>query len=182
MPSAVASRYAKALADAVLSPGGRTDPKRALMDLRAFEQLVAASPELRNVLLSPAVSVSRKRAVVGRFASEIPLSTVIRNFLFVAVDRRRADILGEIAEAFEAALDERMGVVRAEVRSAAPLNEGQRTALEQELSRISRKRVRCDFSIDPELIGGVVARIGSTVYDGSVRTQLETLRERLAAR
>jgi len=182
MRSAVAGRYAKALADAVLAPGAKTDPRQALAELRSFEQIVGSSAELKNVLLSPAVSIGRKRAVVGRLASSVPLSPLMRNFLFVVIDRRRPDILNEIAEAFEAALDERMGLVRADVRSAAPLNESQRTALQQELSRVANKQVRCDFSVDPSLIGGVVARIGSTVYDGSVRTQLETLRERLVSR
>ncbi len=182
MAGAVASRYAKALADAVLAPSSRTDSRQALSELHTFEQMVKSSPELRTVLMSPAVPISRKRAVVGRFATSVPLSPLVRNFLFVVIDRRRSDLLGEMAQAFEAALDERMGVVRAEVQSAAPLNESQRAVLQQELSRLANKEVRCDFDIDPSLIGGVVARIGSTVYDGSVRTQLETLRERLVAR
>lgn len=182
MPSAVAGRYANALADAVLAAGSDTDARQALAELHTFGQMVTSSRELRTVLLSPAVSISRKRAVVGRFAPGIPLSPLVRNFLYIVIDRRRADLLAEMAQAFEAALDERTGVVRADVRSAAPLNERQRAVLQEELSRVAKKQVRCDFSIDPALIGGVVARIGSTVYDGSVRTQLATLRERLIAR
>jgi F-type H+-transporting ATPase subunit delta len=182
MRSALASRYAKALADAVLSPGSGADPRQSLAELRAFEQMVEASPELRNVLLSPAVPTVRKRAVVARFVPLVPLSPLIRNFLFVMIDRRRADLLGEMSAAFEAALDERTGWVRAEVQSAGPLTEAQRASLQDELSRVASKQVRCDFSVDPALIGGVVARIGSTVYDGSVRTQLESLRERLVAK
>ena len=182
MPTAVAGRYAKALADAVLAPGSGAEATQTLAELKAFEQMVQSSQELRNVLLSPAVSNSRKRAVVARFAATLRVSTLIRNFVFVVVDRRRADLLGEMAAAFEAAIDERMGVVRAEVQSAAPLNDKQRGALERELSRLAKKQVRCEFSIDPALIGGVLARIGSTVYDGSVRSQLESLRERLVAR
>ena len=182
MPSAISSRYAKALADAVLAPGSRTDPREALTQLRAFEQLVHSSPEFRNVLLSPAVPTVRKRAVIARFVPIVPLSTLVRNFLYVVVDRRRGDLLGEMSTAFESALDERMGVVRAEVHSAVPLDEGQQAALGQELSKVANKQVRCEFFVDPSLIGGVVARMGSTVYDGSVRTQLETLRERLTAR
>jgi F-type H+-transporting ATPase subunit delta len=182
MRSAISARYAKALADAALAPGNRTDPRQALTELRAFEQMVHASPELRNVLLSPAVPTVRKRAVIARFASTVPLSPMVRNFLFVVIDRRRGDLLGEMAAAFEAALDERMGVVRVEVRSAVPLDKGQQAALGQELSKVANKQVRCEFFVDPSLIGGIVARMGSTVYDGSVRTQLETLRDRLTAR
>ncbi len=182
MPSAISSRYAKALADAVLASGSGTDPRQALTELRAFEHLVDSSPELRNVLLSPAVPTVRKRAVVARLAPTVPLSPLVRNFLFVVIDRRRAGLLGEMAAALEAALDERLGVVRAEVRSPVPLDPGQQAALGQELSKVANKQVRCEFFVDPSLIGGVVARMGSTVYDGSVRTQLETLRERLTAR
>jgi F-type H+-transporting ATPase subunit delta len=182
MRSAVATRYARALVDAIFGAQVRMDPRGALAELRTFEAMVKASPELRNVLLSPAVSIARKRAVVARFAPLLPLSPLVRNFLSVVVDRRRADILAEIADAFEIALDERMGLVRAEVRSAAPLTDRQRADLERELSHVAGKQVRCDFRVDPSLIGGVIARIGSTVYDGSVRTQLESLRERLVSR
>jgi F-type H+-transporting ATPase subunit delta len=182
MRSALSTRYANALADAVLAPASRTEPRRALTELQTFEAMVKSSPELRNVLLSPAVPTARKRAVVSRFAAAVPLSPLIRNFLFVLIDRRRGDLLGEMAAAFEAAVDDRMGIVRAEVRSAVPLSERQRSALGQELSKLANKQVRCDFFVDPALIGGVVARMGSTVYDGSVRTQLESLRERLTAK
>jgi F-type H+-transporting ATPase subunit delta len=182
MPQAVSIRYARALVDAVMSPSAALDPKQALNELRAFDGLVRESSELRNVLLSPAVSNSKKRKVVARFADSMPLSRLVRNFLFVLVDRRRTDLLDDMANAFETALDERLGIVRADVKSASPLNNRQQLDLQQELSRVSGKQVRCDFSIDPALIGGVVARIGSTIYDGSVRSQLETMRDRLVSR
>lgn len=182
MPQAVAIRYAHALVDAVVGSPGGADPKQTLAELQAFSGTVRDSAELRNVLLSPAVSNAKKRAVISRFADSMPLSRLVRNLLFIVVDRRRADILEEIADAFETALDERLGIVRAEVKSAAPLQDDQKAELQQELSRVSGKQVRCEFSIDPKLIGGVVARIGSTLYDGSVRSQLELMRERLVAR
>lgn len=181
MPQAISVRYARALVHAVVNPESGLDPKQALAELRTFSGMVRESSELRHVLLSPAVSLSKKRAVVRRFATAIPLSRLVQNLLFVAIDRRRTDILDDIADAFELALDERLGIVRAEVKSAAPLSGEQQSQIEQELSRVSGKQVRCDYEIDPELIGGVVARIGSTVYDGSVRTQLENMRERLVA-
>lgn len=181
MPQALAVRYARALADAVFNPKAGMDPKQALAELRTFSSMVRDSSELHNVLLSPAVSNKKKRAVVGRFAEALPLSRLVRNLIYVLIDRRRTDTLAEIGDAFEIALDERLGIVRADVKSAAPLSDRQQSELQQELSRVSGRQVRCDFSIDPALIGGVVARIGSTVYDGSVRSQLETLRERLVA-
>ena len=182
MPQAVSIRYARALVDAVVSPGAGLEPRQALTELRAVNGMIAGSADLRNVLYSPAVSNSKKRALMARLGDTIPLSRLVRNFLFVIIDRRRMQSLGDMADAFETALDERMGVVRAEVKSAAPLTERQQVDLQHELSRVAGKQVRCEFSIDPELIGGVVARIGSTVYDGSVRSQLETLRGRLVTR
>ena len=102
--------------------------------------------------------------------------------LFLPGDyRRRTGILTDISDAFELALDERMGIARAEVKSASRFDRGPAIELQQQLSRVSGKQVRCDFSIDPNLIGGVTARIGSTIYDGSVRTQLQNMHERLIA-
>jgi F-type H+-transporting ATPase subunit delta len=181
MQNALSTRYARALADSVMAPGTGLDPQQTLNELRSFGAMMKDSLELRQVLLSPAVSISKKRAVIARFADSVPFSRLVRNFIFLVIDRRRTGILHDIADAFELALDERMGIVRAEVKSASTLSEGQQAALQQQLSRVSGKQVRCDFSIDPELIGGVTARIGSTVYDGSVRTQLQHMRERLVA-
>lgn len=181
MPQAVASRYAHALVDAVTAPGAGLDPRQVAGELHAFESMVNGSPELRVILLSPAVSISRKQSVIGRLAAAVPVSKLVRNFLFVLVDRRRSDLLGEIAAAFENALDERLGFVRAQVASAGPLSDRQRADLQAALSEVAGKQVRCEFNSDPSLIGGVVARIGSTVYDGSVRTQLQSLRQRLVS-
>jgi F-type H+-transporting ATPase subunit delta len=181
MPGAVATRYAQALADAALAPGADLDGRRAAQELRSFEQIIQASPELKIVLLSPAVPTSRKRAVVARLADSIPLSRLVKNLLYVIVDRRRVDLLDDITDAFEVVLDERLGFVRAQVTSAMPLSEQQQTQLQEALSQVTGKNVRCEFGVDPNLIGGVVARIGSTVYDGSVRTQMELLRERLTS-
>jgi F-type H+-transporting ATPase subunit delta len=157
------------------------DGRRIAEDLRTFEGLVKESADLRTVLLSPAVSTSRKRAVIAKFTQTLSLSPLVRNFLWIMVDRRRTDLLGEIRAAYETALDERLGFVRAAVTSAAPLSERQQAATQEALSRVAAKNVRCDFKVDPELLGGIVARIGSTVYDGSVRTQLEEMRQRLVS-
>ena len=122
----------------------------------------------------------RKRAVVNRLARMLPLSSVVRRFLLVVVDHRRTHLLADILEAFETVMDERLGVVRADVSSAHELTSGQRDELLAGLARITGKQARARFSIRPDLIGGVVARIGSTVYDGSVRGQLQALKHRLA--
>lgn len=179
MASAAANRYARALVDLVVAPGSSLSPEAAVAQLRAAAQMIANSAELRTALLTPAIQNSRKRAVIAKLLEGAGASTLIRNFLFVIIDHRRIAAIDEIVDAFELLLDERMGFVRAEVSSAAPLDERRHAGLESELARLTGKRMRLRFSVDPSLIGGVTARIGSTVYDGSVRGQLETMRRRL---
>src|SRR5687768_3124583 len=179
--SAVATRYANALADVVTASKSAMDPKAALAELRTFESTLQGSPELHNALITPAVAGSRKKAVIGRIADALKLSQFIRNFLFVLVDHRRIALLSDIIQSFELVIDERLGFARAEISSARELTEPQRTALNAQLERLSGKRIRPQYAVDGELIGGVVARIGSTVYNGSVRGQLESLKHRLSA-
>jgi len=176
---AIVSRYASALADVVTGPSGM-DAAQAIRELRSFDAVLSESPELRNALASPAVSPARKRAVVGRIAEKLGMSRITRNFLLVLTDHRRAAALSEMIEAFEIGLDERLGFLRAELLSAQELDQKQQSQLSEELARLTGKKVRARFTVAPELIGGVVARIGSTVYDGSVRGQLQTISRRLA--
>jgi F-type H+-transporting ATPase subunit delta len=119
--------------------------------------------------------------VAGRIADQLQLSRIIRNFLFVLIDHRRIAEVPQILPAFELVLDQRLGFARAEVASAGELSEAQRTTLNGKLERLTGKRIRMRFSVDESLIGGVVARLGSTVYDGSLRSRLQSLERRLAA-
>jgi F-type H+-transporting ATPase subunit delta len=102
------------------------------------------------------------------------------NFVYVVIDHRRGHDFPSIVDGFEQLLDERLGLVAADVRSAKELTDSQRQAIEAQVSRLAGKKAKLKFSTDPSLIGGVVARVGSTVYDGSVRGQLERLRTKLA--
>jgi F-type H+-transporting ATPase subunit delta len=178
--SAVAARYANALADVVTSTTSKLSPQQAVAELRSFEAALRDSPELQNALITPAVPGSRKKAVVGRIADILKLSQVSRNFLFVLVDRRRIASLSNIIQDFEAVVDARLGYAQAEVSSPSELSEVQRRALNSQLERLTGKRIRMRFTVDQSLIGGAVARIGSTVYDGSVRGQLASLERRLS--
>jgi F-type H+-transporting ATPase subunit delta len=180
MLGALAMRYARALADVVTAPGSKIDARAASAELGAFERLLAESADLKTALESPAVPPPRKRAVAGRLAKDLALSDVIRRFLFVLIDRRRTALLHEIGEAFESVMDERLGIARAEVLSARPLSAPQQQEIVAGLARLTGKQTRAQFGVQDDLIGGVMARIGSTVYDGSVRGQLEALRQRLA--
>jgi F-type H+-transporting ATPase subunit delta len=180
MLSAVGTRYAKALIEVVMAPGSKLDPKKALAELRAIQELISGSEVLHNALLSPAVSPSRKRAVMGRLIEPLGVSRPVRNFTFVVIDHRRIHSLAAMVEAFDILIDERLGFVRGEVASASTLTDAQRASLDAELSRLTGKRTKLNYTIDQSLIGGVVARVGSLVYDGSVKGQLERLRVKLA--
>jgi F-type H+-transporting ATPase subunit delta len=179
MASALAYRYARALVDIVLQPGSSLKPEDAIAQLQAAAKMVADSAELRNALLTPAISHSRKRAVMGKLLEELGASQIVRNFVFVVIDHRRIGMLDEMREAFELALEERLGFARAEVVSVAALDAERSAQLESELSRLTGKRMRLRFAVDPELLGGATARIGSTLYDGSLRGQLQQMRREL---
>jgi F-type H+-transporting ATPase subunit delta len=178
--SGVVNRYANALADVVLSPDSGVQPQQVVEQLRAFDQAVQSSPDLRQVLASPAIPVARKRAVIKDIAEKLGFALVVRNFVLVMNDHRRAAGLPQVVEAFEALLDERLGFIRVEVRSAFELNQDQQGELSGQLGKLAGSQVRMRFAFDPELIGGVTARIGSRVYDGSVRGQLAEMRKRLS--
>ena len=179
MLSVVSTRYAGALVDVVTAPGSKSDSGAVLKELRSVEQVIAESPSLRVALLSPAVSPGRKRAVISRLLGPMGVSQTIRNFLFVVIDHRRVGKFSSIVEAFETLLDQRLGFVQARVSSAQPLTESQQAALEAQLTRLAGKKAKLKFSTDPDLVAGVVARVGSVVYDGSVRGQLDRLRTKL---
>lgn len=180
MSLAVAKQYAQALADLVFAPGSALSPEEVAGQLRAVEELARESAELRTILLSPAVAPARKRAVISRLTVSIGLAPLVRNFLFVVIDRRRTPLLAKIREAFEALVDERRGVVRAHVRTACELAEAQKRRLADVLAAMTGREVRCEYSRDEQLLGGAVLRLGSTVWDGSLRGRLEALRQRLA--
>ena len=112
------------------------------------------------------------RRVVEALVGRMGASQTLRNFLFVVLDRRRMTLLPEIQLAFDAQLDERQGITRAEVTSAHELDDAEKAASAQRLGQISGRRVEAQYRPDPALIAGAVVRIGSTIYNGSVRTQL----------
>lgn len=179
--AAVVTRYATALADAVCSPRAGIEPGEALRQVLTFEQLYKASKDLRTVLASPSVSMTRKRAIITRLAEELGLHRLIRSFLLVLVDHRRAAAIAEIVEQFDQLLDTRHGFVRVSVTAAHELSAERQSAIDRQFAQLTGQRPRLSVAVDPALIGGMVARVGSRVYDGSVRAQLAMLKRRLEA-
>ncbi len=181
MSIAVANQYAKALMEVVARPGARLTPEAALTQLETFAATLAAAPELKGVMLSPAVPREAKRRAMGRVSDLLGLDALIRNFLDVITARRRVSLFSLITAAFRAQIDERNGVVRAQVAAARPLDAAQQAEVAASLARVTGKKVLCDYTVDPSLVGGLSVKIGSTVYDGSVQGQLEGLRRRLSS-
>jgi len=182
MPNlAVANQYAKALLEAVAKPSSGIQPEQALGQLEQFAAVLKESHDLHTVLLSPAVPHPQKIKLLGRIGDMLGMHGYVKNFLFVVTRHRRLDLMPEIRARFQALLDESMGLARAEVAAAQPLTEDQKAALEAALARITGRQIRCGYKVDASLIGGAAVRVGSTVFDGSVRGQLEGLRRRLTS-
>lgn len=176
--SSAALRYASVLADVALERGN-AEAVRA--GLEGFAEAAAGSAELRNFLANPAVPRESKQAVIEKLVARLGAGVELRNFLFLLVDHRRTERVGEIRAAFEEELRTRLGVAEAQVFSARELSAGEKAELTGALERVTGKKIEARYGLDAGLIGGAVVRIGSTIYDGSVREQLGRLRARLEA-
>ena len=178
MNGVAAARYAEALADVALKHKNSEAVKR---DLGAFAEVYSSSGELRSFLENPAAGREAKHKAIGEIAARMELGPETRNFLFVLIDHGRMRALEEIQQAFGEELDARLGVARAEVTSARDLSAQEKKDLTAVLAEKTGKKIEARFAEDETLLGGVRVRIGSTVYDGSVRERLNRLREQLEA-
>jgi F-type H+-transporting ATPase subunit delta len=173
--SVASSRYAKALLD-VLYPARA---ESGLDQLKKFLSVLSEEEDARLVLENPTLSVDARKALLAKIGDALSLDPPIRNFLGLLIDRNRLDLLGEIVGVYETLLDERLGVVKARVTTAIELDARQREEVSARLHALTGKKVRMETFVDPTLIGGLVAQVGSTIYDGSVRQQLQTFRNSL---
>lgn len=173
----VARRYASALAD-VVTDGG--EAKEVQRELQQWNDLLRAHANLQEVFRNPTIALDQKRSVLSKLIERAQPRATTANFLKVLLQNQRLTELSEINRKFAEILDERAGMVAATVTTARPVPENVQQSLQQKLTAVTQKKVRLDFEQDPELIGGLVTRIGSTVYDGSVRSQLQQLKERMA--
>ena len=173
----VSKQYANAFADIAISQGA---PQTAVRQLADFGEAFAASAELRNFLESPAVDTQIKHRVIEKIVAQQGASRIIRNFLFETVDHHRAHMLPEIIAAVQEVVRQRQGLAEAEISSAVELSAAQKTELAKTLSRLTGKSIEPKYSLDPALLGGAVARVGDTIYDGSLRSRLTEMRARLS--
>jgi F-type H+-transporting ATPase subunit delta len=175
--SVAANRYAKALMD-VLYPVGAAET--GLAELQRFSALLKEQPDAVRALENPTIPAARRQALLKTIGETLGFSQHVRSFLDLLVDRNRLDIIQSILDAYQKMMDDRLGIVRAMVTSAQQLDSASQSQLAMRLESVTGKRVVMQVSVDPSLIGGVVAQVGSTVYDGSIRQQLKTFRNRLA--
>jgi F-type H+-transporting ATPase subunit delta len=176
--SAVAERYAAALADVALE---RKSGEAVRKDLAAFVETYLASADLRNALESPAVDGAVKNKVIAAIAAKMGLNDAVRNFISLIVDQRRTHLFHEILQVFSTELNKRLGIAEAEVTTARALSDAEKKELLSVLQRRTGKKIEARFAENEDLLGGAIVRVGSTVYDGSVREQLNRLREQLEA-
>lgn len=173
----IANRYGRALSDVVFSKG---EQKVVQDELRGFVEMFESCPELKDVFANPTVSIQQQKGLLESLLQRTKPGTTAANFLRVLVQNYRLALLPEIYQAFARQVDEKMNIITAEVVTAGTISEDQKNILSQQLRKVTGKEVRLNFATDPSIIGGVVTRIGSQIYDGSIRNQLDMLRSRLS--
>jgi F-type H+-transporting ATPase subunit delta len=177
--ASVANTYARAFADVVLS--AHLDSDRSIAEVRTIASLLNQSLDLRRVWENPAVPAEQKRGVLDVIVKRDGISKQVRNLVAVLIDHRRVHFLGPIIVQLEKELDARLGFAEADITSARPLVDAEKREFEAQVGKLTGKKVRARYGQDAALLGGAVVRLGSTIYDGSVKGQLERLKEAISS-
>ena len=177
--ASVASTYARAFADVVLS--AHLDASRAVGGLREIARLLSENAILKRVWENPAVPAEQKRGVLDAIVQREGIDKPVRNLVAVLIDHRRVPFLPRIIEQLDKELDSRLGFAEAQISSVRELADAEKQALEAQVAKTTGKKVRAQYALDSSLLGGAVVRVGSTIYDGSVKGQLEKIREAITS-
>ncbi|HZW79222.1 MAG TPA: ATP synthase F1 subunit delta [Candidatus Deferrimicrobiaceae bacterium] len=177
--ASVASTYARAFADVVFD--AHLDADRAIAELRAIASLLNESSDLRQVWENPAIPVEQKRRVLDVIVQRDGISKQVRNLVAVLIDHRRTHFLDAVIRQVEKELDARMGFAEAEITSVRELADMEKREFEQQVAKLTGKKIRAHYGRDASLLGGAVVRVGSTIYDGSVKGQLERMKEAISS-
>jgi F-type H+-transporting ATPase subunit delta len=177
--ASVANTYARAFADVVFDT--HLDADRSIADLRAIASLLAESTDLRRVWENPAIPAEQKRRVLDVIAQRDEMVTLVRNFVAVLIDHQRIHFLEPIMAQLEKELDARLGFAEAQITSARVLGDAEKREFEAQVGKLTGKKVRAHYGQDASLLGGAVVRVGSTIYDGSVKGQLERIKEAISS-
>ena len=176
--AAASGRYARAFAEVIFEQ--KMDPDTAVQELKGMTELIQSSAELRQVFENPSVPHDQKIRLLDSIVARTRRSKLLRNFVAVLIDHRQIRQIKEIAEQFRHELNRRMGIAEAAVVSARTMAAGEKKALESRIASLTGKTVRATYEQDPALLGGAIVRVGSTLYDGSVRGRLERLKHQIA--
>jgi F-type H+-transporting ATPase subunit delta len=177
--ASVASTYARAFADVVFS--AHLDANRAIAGLRDIAGLMHDSIDLRRIWENPAVPADQKRRLLDAIVMQEEIEKPVRNLVAVLIDHHRLHFLPRIIDQLEKELNDRMGFAEAQISSARELNDGEKRTLEGQIEKATGKKVRAQYGLDPSLLGGAIVRVGSTIYDGSVKGQLEKIKEAISS-
>jgi F-type H+-transporting ATPase subunit delta len=177
IPSSVFGRYARSLADVALE---KREDEAVRKDLDTYREIFRQVPALLEAFDSPAVPLDAKERVLAGLLARYPVTKTVRNFLRLLLDHRRIRYYAEIYDSYVKTVNERKGIVDARVTSAVPLGDKDLASLRASLATATGSTVTLSVNNDPALLAGLVVKIGSTVYDGSIRTQLDEMRRRLA--
>jgi F-type H+-transporting ATPase subunit delta len=177
--ASVASIYARAFADVVFDK--RLDATRAVGGLWRIATLYSQSAELRRVWENPAVPADQKRRLLDAITQREGIDKPVRNLIAVLIDHRRLPFMSSIVDQLEKELDARLGFAEAQISSARELGDGEKKSIEAQIAKTTGKKVRASYGLDASLLGGAVVRIGSTIYDGSVKGQLERIKEAISS-
>lgn len=175
--AAVSSRYARAFADVVMS--NKLDAAKTSLDLEQMSESIKGSADLRNIWESPSVPAQQKFKLLDAVAAQAGLAKQTRNFLAVLIDQGRIGLLDEITALFKTELSDRMGFAEAQVTSARELSAEERSNLEAQVAKATGKTIRAKYARDPQVLGGAVVKVGSTIYDGSVRGKLKKIKQQM---
>lgn len=172
----VARRYASALADVVVKSG---ETETVQTELKTWEEMMTSNNDLQEVFKNPSIAQINKEKVLNNLLEKAVPNKTTANFLRVLLRNNRLTELGEINTRFASVIAERSGQVSAKVVSARPLNDGEKSEIQTSLAKMTGRTVNINYETDESIIGGVVTTIGSTVYDSSVKTQLENLKKQM---
>ena len=173
-------RYARALADAAIAH--QADGAKVVQELESMAEMLNSSSDLRSVWETPSVAAPQKLALLDAIVQRAGLSPEVRNFMAVLIDHRLVNSLPVIARQFKQEMNDRMGIAEAEIISSRELSPGEKQPLEDKIAETTGKVIQPRYTVDEKILGGVIVKIGSTIYDGSVRGELQRLKQELTAR
>ncbi len=177
IPSAILERYAKSLADIAFEENLE---EKVTEDLKTYNEIFRTVPDILEIFHSPAVPRETKGNLLGELMAQHPVNPITRNFLRILLQHNRIRYFQQILDAFLRSVNERKGIVSARVTAAEPMSQQEVASLESRLSGMTGKHVNIELKTDASLLGGIVIQMGSTVFDGSIRTQLADIKRRLA--